>query len=131
MRLAIEIERAGFREGLFPGFAGVESQVSVAVLIVALEHSVVRGQFVVDEFDGVTGLNGHGGGLEGKHAGICAELHFNGGGLCGTDIEADQHQDCAAGCCKGADDGAHKEALSIEGDYAQIGVFRDWVGLNR
>jgi len=131
MGLAVEVVGAGVREGLFPGFAGVEGEVAVAVLIVALEHSVVRGQLVVDEFDGVTGLDGHGGGFESEHAGIGAELHFNSGGLCGTDIEADQHQDCAAGCCKGADDGAHKKALSIPEDYAQIGVFRDWVGLNR
>ena len=124
MGLAVEVVGAGFREGLFPGFAGVESQIAVAVLIVAFKDGVVRSQLVVDELHRVTGLDVHGGGFEGQHSGISAELHFNGGGLCGTDIEADQHQDCAAGCCEGADDGAHGEALSIQQDYAHIGVCR-------
>ena len=103
----------------------------MAVLIVAFEDSVVRSQLVVDELDGVTGLDGHGGGLEGEHAGVGAELHFNSGSLCGTHIEADQHQEGAAGSCKSADDGAHEKALSIQQDYDWNVAFRGWAGRNR
>ena len=79
----------------------------MAVLVVAVEHGVVGSQLVVDELDGVTGLDGDGGGFEGEHAGVGAELDFDGGGLCSTDVQADQHQEGAAGSCKGAKDGPH------------------------
>ena len=85
----------------------------MAVLVVAFENSVVRSQFVVDELDGVAGLDVHGGGLEGEHAAVGAELHFNSGGLSAADVEADQHQEGAAGGCNGADDGAHESARSM------------------
>ena len=80
----------------------------MAVLVVAVEHGVVRSQLVVDELDGVTGLDGDGGGFEGEHAGVGAELDFDSGGLCSTDVQADQHQEGAAGSCKGAKDGPHE-----------------------
>ena len=108
MGLAVVVKGASFGEGLFPGLAGVEGQVAVAVLVVTLEHSVMGGQLVVDELDGVTGLDRHGGGLEGQHAGVGAELDFNGGSLGSTDVQADQHQEGAAGSCKGAKDGPHE-----------------------
>ena len=98
----VVIKGAGFGEGFFLGFAGVEGQVSMAVLVITLEHSVVWGQFVVDELDCVTSLYGHGGGLEGQHAGVGAEFDFNGGSLCRSDVQADQNQKGATGSCEGA-----------------------------
>ena len=79
----------------------------MAQLIVALEDGVVRRQLVVDEFHGVTGTDSDGAGFEGKHAGVGAKLHFDGCSLSGTNVEADQHQEGAAGSCKGANHGPH------------------------
>ena len=53
----------------------------MAQLIVALEDGVVGSELVVDEFHGVTGLDGDGAGLKGQHAGVGSELHFNSGCL--------------------------------------------------
>ena len=116
--LAVEVESASGSEGFFPGFAGVEGEIGVAVLIVAFEDSVVRCQFVVDKLDGVACLDVHGGRFESEHAGVCAELHLNGGGLSAANVEANQHQEGAASSCNGADDGAHERE-----EYHSTGIF--------
>ena len=102
MGLAIEVVGASGGEGLFPGFAGGEGEVSMAELIVAVEHGVVGSHLVVDELDGVAGFDVHGAGLEGQHAGIGAKLHFNGRSVGGGNTKAKHENEGEAGGEKGA-----------------------------
>ena len=95
--LAIEIEGTCLTEGFFPRFAGGECQVGVAVLVVTFKDGVMGSHLVVDELDGVTSFDRDGAGLESQHSGVCAKLHLNGGGTCGSNTHGAGQHKCEGG----------------------------------